>query len=393
MTTANQNTQTTQQSSTSPGALGLPTLNGILGQLNPLISSSGLNPAESGAISQLTQNASTPNTYAPAESANATALLNGGGAQAQAPAVSQNLANYTSQVSPMASNLNYDPTQAPGMQQLLQTIAGDTTNQVNGQFAAAGRDMSGMNQQTLARGLAQGEAAPLLAQYNQNIQNQQGAAQNLFNAGNTTAGALAGMQTQANANQQTGVNAATTAQQAVNQPATATLAAQQLGQQIPAQNLGLLAQIGIPIAGMSTNSTGSGTSNTQSTPSLLQSLTSLGGLFATPGSAAGGGTSAITGLGNNLASAGSAASSGIGGLLTLLSDRNAKDDITRVGTLFDGTPVYRYRYKGHNAFQIGLMAQDVEKHTPDAVIEINGFKRVEYKAATEKAVNALSNWV
>jgi hypothetical protein len=39
---------------------------------------------------------------------------------------------------------------------------------------------------------------------------------------------------------------------------------------------------------------------------------------------------------------------------------------------------------------LGPMAQDVEKDTPDAVHEINGFKAVNYKAATEKAVNALA---
>lgn len=372
---SSQNTATTQQSSTSPGALGMPTVNGILGQLNPLIANSGLNPAQSGAINTLTQNAANGNPYAAPIATNATNLLNGGGAQNQNGAINSAYQNYYNQTNPMASNTNYDPTQSPGMQQLLQTIQGDTTNQVNGQFAAAGRDMSGMNQQTLARGLAQGEAAPLLAQYNQNVSNQQNAAGNLYNAGNTTSGLLNGTQAQANANTQTGTQAATDAITAQNQPAMATLAAQGLAQSIPAQNLGLLAQIGIPIAGMSTNSTGSGTSNTTVNPSLLTELqqgASIGSsLFGTPGSAAGGGTSAVSGL------------------MSFLSDRRAKADIERVGTLFDGTPVYRYRYIGQNAYQIGLMAQDVEKHTPEAVIEINGWKAVEYKAATEKAVHAL----
>ena len=49
----------------------------------------------------------------------------------------------------------------------------------------------------------------------------------------------------------------------------------------------------------------------------------------------------------------------------------------------DGTPVYRYRYKGSPAYHIRLMAQDVEKATPGAVIEINGYKAVDYRAATE----------
>jgi hypothetical protein len=80
-----------------------------------------------------------------------------------------------------------------------------------------------------------------------------------------------------------------------------------------------------------------------------------------------------------------------GGIGTLMSgfgafkksDMRLKEDIAPVGTLFDGTPVYGYRYKGAPAYHIGLMAQDVEKTTPGAVIEINGYKAVDYRAATE----------
>jgi hypothetical protein len=60
-----------------------------------------------------------------------------------------------------------------------------------------------------------------------------------------------------------------------------------------------------------------------------------------------------------------------------------KQDIEPVGTLFDGTPVYGFRYRGAPAYHIGLMAQDVEKINPSAVIEINGYKAVNYHAAIE----------
>ncbi len=63
---------------------------------------------------------------------------------------------------------------SPGMKDVLKTIQNDVSNQVNGQFAGAGRSLSGLNTQTLARGLSQGEAVPLLNQYNQNIANQMG---------------------------------------------------------------------------------------------------------------------------------------------------------------------------------------------------------------------------
>ena len=38
--------------------------------------------------------------------------------------------------------------------------------------------------------------------------------------------------------------------------------------------------------------------------------------------------------------------------------------------------------------QIGLMAQDIEKVTPEAVGSTNGFKTVDYKIATDNAVRA-----
>jgi hypothetical protein len=79
---------------------------------------------------------------------------------------------------------------------------------VNGSFAAAGRDFSGANSQTLGRGIMQGVAPTIAAQYNQNVQNQQGAAGNLYNAGNTNSGILAGLQQQKLANQGQGVTAA-----------------------------------------------------------------------------------------------------------------------------------------------------------------------------------------
>jgi hypothetical protein len=77
--------------------------------------------------------------------------------------------------------------------------------------------------------------------------------------------------------------------------------------------------------------------------------------------------------------------SGGSGLLGLLRifDHRLKDNVAIVGTLFDGTSVYRYRYKGAPAYHIGLMAQDVEQSTPGAVVEINGYKAVDYRAATE----------
>jgi hypothetical protein len=77
----------------------------------------------------------------------------------------------------------------------------------------------------------------------------------------------------------------------------------------------------------------------------------------------------------------------LGSLGSIFSDERLKEDIEEVGALHDGQPIYKYRYVGSPVFQIGLMAQDVEKTRPDAVTEVGGFKAVNYDKATEYAAD------
>jgi hypothetical protein len=345
--------ETTQNSTTAPWLQAQPALQGILGQLGTGLGNTGVTGAENGALNTGVANANAnTSAYAPQIGAYATNLLNGGGATNQAGAVNQNYQNYQHAMQPLASNTNYDPMQTPGIGNQLSSLTDQITQNVNGSFAAAGRDGSGYNQKALGQGLTAGLAPVLTNQYNQNVQNQQGAAGNLYSAGNTNAGILSGLQQQGLANQGQGVAAAGQALAANNQGADATLQAEATRRGIPVQALGLLAQIGIPIAGLGGQNTGQ--SNTTQQMSGAQQF----GLI----------------------------SSGLGNLFK--SDRRLKEDVEQVGTLFDGTPVYRYRYVGHPAFLIGLMAQDIETATPEAVHEVNGYKAVDYKLATDKALEA-----
>ena len=69
------------------------------------------------------------------------------------------------------------------------------------------------------------------------------------------------------------------------------------------------------------------------------------------------------------------------------SDIRLKKDIVRVGRLDDGTPVYRFRYRGERETRIGLMAQDILESKPDAVFTgDDGFYRVDYERATDNCV-------
>ncbi len=267
----------TQQSQTSPWSAAQPMLSSILSSLAPQISNSGINGTQTAALNSVEANAANGNPYAPAIGATTTSLLNGGGAMNQAGAVNQDYQNYYNQTNPLASNTNYDPMQTPGIGTALQGLSNTISTGINGSFAAAGRDGSPANSQSTAYGLAQGLAPILTGQYNQNVQNQQGAASNLYNAGNTTSGLLSGMQNQANTNAQAGAALAPTALDANNYSAEQNLAAEAQRTGIPAQNLSLLAQIGIPIASLGSQSSGS-TQGSQTMSGAQQFQTIMSGI-------------------------------------------------------------------------------------------------------------------
>lgn len=70
------------------------------------------------------------------------------------------------------------------------------------------------------------------------------------------------------------------------------------------------------------------------------------------------------------------------------SDRRLKDDVAPIGKTFDGQTIYRYKYKGDDRTQIGLMADEVQKRHPEAVGLHSGYKTVDYKEATDDAARA-----
>ena len=70
--------------------------------------------------------------------------------------------------------------------------------------------------------------------------------------------------------------------------------------------------------------------------------------------------------------------------LPFFSDRRLKRNIEEIGKLKDGQKLYRYQMADGQT-HIGLMADEVEKHHPDAVGVAGGYKTVDYRAATDDA--------
>jgi hypothetical protein len=104
------------------------------------------------------------------------------------------LSGLNTTLSPYLSSSFLNPYSTPGFSDALKTTNSDITNQINSQFAAAGRDLSPANTTALARGLSQGEGGLIANQYNTNVNAQQAAANALFSGANTTAGGLTALQ-------------------------------------------------------------------------------------------------------------------------------------------------------------------------------------------------------
>ncbi len=68
----------------------------------------------------------------------------------------------------------------------------------------------------------------------------------------------------------------------------------------------------------------------------------------------------------------------LGSAFITKSDIRLKENITPDGT-WKGHNVYHFNYIGDDSRRRGVMAQEVEKTRPDAVVEINGIKHVNYE--------------
>ena len=98
------------------------------------------------------------------------------------------------------------------------------------------------------------------------------------------------------------------------------------------------------------------------------------------GAGAAEGAGILGGLGSAIGSIGQAAMA----ILPFfgLSDARLKDNIKQVGKTFDGQNIYSYDM-GDGRTQMGLLAQEVLHHKPEAVGEKQGYLTVDYRKATE----------
>lgn len=387
-------TQTTSQTSErDPWAPTVGPLNQLIDQLQGRLGATGLTGAEQGALDRLGATAAEGNPYAPQIAGLASDLLGGG--PDHSGRVNATLDELRESLLPIARGEGLDIAASPA----YQRVASDVTNRVNGLFAGAGRDLSGTHLQTLARGIAEGTAPLYEAERNRQV----AAIDRLHDAGQGATGLLSSLGQTALANRQAGVGAATAALQARDAGATQTLAAEAMRRNLPLENVGAIANLLVPLAQLGGTAQSQGITTGERREPLLQQITGAVGALGNLGRSGAFGPggwlmSGLGSLGGGLGALGAGSASGLGAAAgaampqlaamlpwLALSDARAKEDVQAVGALYDGSPVYRFRYRGEPATQIGLIAQDVEQRNPGAVAEIGGLKAVDYAKATEEA--------
>jgi hypothetical protein len=290
-TTTTQNTN--QQSQTQPWAAAQPQLLGLLGNLGNL--DTGVSPQQAAAAGALTGAAGNLPSFAPQITATANTLFGGGPSYGGILSGAYN--NVQGALTPYLDPARLDPMSTPGFSRALGLMGSNITNQINDQFAAAGRDLSPGNTQALAYGLAQGEAPAIASQYNANASNQLAAANALYGAASGTAGGLTNLSQTALGNQLQGATLAGQIPGLLTAPAQAQLAAANAAHGLPLQNLAQYAGLLTPLAQLGSQTLGMSQGTTTQSVPLSQQL--IGGAI--------GGLGLFSGLG------------GLGGIKSLFS--------------------------------------------------------------------------
>jgi hypothetical protein len=353
-------TQVTDQTSKQdPWAPTIPLLTSYLGDLDAARSNLGMTPGQADAFASLKAKAAAGHPWATDIGQVATDAF---GTPSRAGMVDDAYGAFKTNLGDVAAGKNLDILSDPRLQAILANVGDDVQNRIAGVFAGAGRDVSGnaAGQQAIAKGVTSAQLPLLLQEFSRQQGRTDAAIRDLMSGGVTAAQTGQALDRDALGTRAGGVDIANAALAARDLPENTILNLEQQMKQMPFEDMSLLASILLPVAGLGSQSEGHQTST---------------------------GTTKGTEFGIK------AGRGDIGELLKtgatlgtwLLSDERAKEDIEPIGKTADGQTIYRYRYKGDPEVQIGLLAQDVERQTPEAVREIGGLKMVDMDKATRRA--------
>lgn len=352
---SSENTTSTQQSSkTDPYAPTVPLLANEASTIGGI--STAVTPQQQQALGLLTSESNgIPDLSTPATGAVTNNL--GASTAPQQGMLSDAYKQYMANTSPLASNTDLNPWDTPGFSDAMGTMSNDITKQVKSTYAGSGRDPTGAGSfaGSLGRGIAQGEAPAIAAQYNSNVGNLENANAGEMSSANTASTGMSNEELSALTAQLGGLAGASSLPGILTQPGSTAYTTANTAYGTPWTNLAPAEAATTGIGAMGGTSSGSG-STTQQTSALTNIIGLLTGAAGVAGAVA-------------------------------KSDARLKENIKPVGKLNDGQTIHQYNWKDDPAKtpHVGLLAQEVEKVRPDAVHTIGGVKHVDYSKATEKS--------
>jgi hypothetical protein len=332
-------TKTQQQSQSEPWAPAIPYLTRYMQDTDMLRSLAGPSGDQLDAFTRLKELAAGGNPFAgDIKSLTSDAL----GYKSRSGIADQAYSTLQSQLGDYASGKYLDFESNPYIQKMLSTVGNDVQNRINQMFAGAGRDVTGnaAGQQAIARGVTQAQLPILQQLYGREQENQMNAANMLYGAGRDTAMGGQNMDMAALDARAKGIGYGNEFINSQSFGANQILNLDEQLKRMPFDDMAMYGNLLLPAAGLGGQQAGSGVSKTSG--------------------------------------------SGFG---ISLSDARTKDDGGVIGELADGTPLHIYTYKGDDTPRVGVMAQEVEKTNPGAVVRtgIGDLKAVDYDAVLDKA--------
>lgn len=403
---------TTQHQDQSPWAPTIPGLTTGVNQLTDQFANAGVNPTENSAFDTLAANAAKGNPYAPAIGGLATDLLGGG--PDYSGRVNDAFGGLSSSLAPTIRGDYLDPSINPFFGNTISGVSDQVRDRINQMFAGSGALGGSANQGTLAKSISEALSPMFASQYDAERGRQMSAINSQFGGANQATGLLSQLSQTGLANRGAGIQAATAAQQANDSGATQQLAVEAARRGLPIQNIQQLLQSLSGVAGLGGTTDMTGQTDSEQKVPLLQQLIggAIGGagLLGGANKALGSGwmTNAMSGLGGTGAAAAGGLDLGTGVLaggseaaamapeiasaFLMLSDERTKENKVPVGELADGQTVWSYNYLDDPTPRIGLMAQEVERTHPEAVVTgPGGIKMVNYARATSTARGLLGH--
>jgi len=246
-----QTTSQQQQSQTDPWDVAIPYVTDLLSKTSAPSSQVGATDAQTAAYDQLKANASAGNPYAGQMDTLTNNLFS-------ASSDTSGYDDLSRRLTPVADGTNQDIGNDPYLQSLLKTVGDDVQWRTNRQFAGAGRDLSGINQNAVARGVTSAQAPILVDQLNKERTRTDTAARDLFSSSQSAQTNAANLGSAA-------VDASKEAMTARDYGANTIIDLEEQMKKMPYEELSWLAELLYPAAGLGQQSSGSGTSTTKGT--------------------------------------------------------------------------------------------------------------------------------